>query len=1145
MARPLSRSAPALATLLAASCLARAVHAQDKCDAPAQLGSVDAGFGADANHDGVPDDLAKRCALAGGTELTRDPWCYLSLPFVPPALAATKDNLGSFWKDAGCTPALAFPVDDRALGLGQGVVIVGASAATAAFVGEAIAQDAISWTAAFAPGLRAVDTAPPSSRALCLVSFDYSGAPKCAVAAASQPLASFYANYCPSGACNTHPSHGEAWPPDGLGLARSRSVEAWHARRPILASEFSDVSRFSFARGVLYSTAEQTTGCSAANAVAIDVSAMAAFDPTSGPPRFHQALRCPDAKHAGDGPALPPGVSLVPPALDAALRDDASARESAIDGTPPNLLEGVPYGLIADVRAGSGPVAAAQSALAEAYLLGTRALVATSAGAQASASFVVVPESIAMLDQHLVLAPRAQSFVVRALRPLAAAERAPQASSRHALRTTQAFAIGNGAVRTIEALESTSFARPAWPPRAATFDASQDFGTRWTSNDGPVDCFATTALAAPSDPWIRFAYPAASGASGEITAEYCPNELDGWLERTRPSREGSQPICQAADEATSEANERSVVISAVAKCISEGPKTDAGVSADAGVLALPNPDAGATRDAGTSDVEQCLRSGCDPLQPVTCPANPRCYDVFKRLSVPSDVIERCIANRALSDSEALLPAPQHWADVQDGDSTHLVAAVEMVRTTDTLSERSVPVAVQGSDAGAAAQGLVVLPTLVSHMTEQDAYFGGAHQTPDWNWVVSADQLAAIDPAYRGLAVINGRFINLENELEIGVPSALWDTHVWLPKDRKFNTHGVATLSSFLQSKHEAEKLGEIWPSDFCNRFGIARGGGDEHTAESSIPATQCEPCISCNPDAGAELGCHVGWRYFRTHLGRGIFSPITPDTVAGDASRQTAFMSTDPEWPRCQLGDPGAPEHVSLGLEDWGVCPHRVVFLGRPILDCGHGDDGCDTTHRLEIHPPHVITLEAHRKTFQDSGATCPDTAPCTQAEPTPGCTPGVVNAVFGWANVDTGRHLEFDLWPPPRPDGASALCVAGQDNDQSTQAFDMGVVEGLGFRIVKSPTQPACAAQAGTRAAPVLHCTKVPAGDPNHVHCTYDDPSAAACAGQDAKDPAARFTYGNPRMTPYYATSTFEARVFMGWGANCPRCDGDAPCDD
>src|SRR5438552_4989507 len=208
-------------------------------------------------------------------------------------------------------------------------------------------------------------------------------------------------------------------------------------------------------------------------------------------------------------------------------------------------------------------------------------------------------------------------------------------------------------------------------------------------------------------------------------------------------------------------------------------------------------------------------------------------------------------------------------------------------------------------------------------------------------------------------------------------------------------------------------------------------------------------------------------------------------------------MATSSAWPGCPSGKAARPkEVVSLGLEDWHACPHRIAYLGRPILDCGHGDDACDAKHRLEIHPPHVITLELHQKTIAEEGASCPKSAPCASAAPSVGCTQGIVSAAFGWANAMIGSHLEFDFWPPPRASPESILCVVGPERDESestTDAAGVNIVKGLGFRVLKAPSPPPCGAHPDAP-APSLRCTQVPIADPNHVHCVYEDPAAEQC---------------------------------------------------
>jgi hypothetical protein len=583
---------------------------------------------------------------------------------------------------------------------------------------------------------------------------------------------------------------------------------------------------------------------------------------------------------------------------------------------------------------------------------------------------------------------------------------------------------------------------------------------------------------------------------------------------------------------------------------------------------------GSPPDMDASLMADCLQSGCDPLHPATCP-DTGCGVFASWLTNLPPSAKQCIADQLLAHTDKALPASSHWADVLDGNSLALVAMVGMVRTTGSGAEfehadepRDAATAV-----GAAADG-PELPTTRSHMTSGDAFIGGSHQTLDWNWIVEPEDAKAIDPAYRGIAVRAGHFIPVENELEMGVAAGMWNAHVPLRDGHAYNTHGLpfATFLESLNRVSDAEGFGEIWPTDFCSAFGFERHG-------ASIPAPSCDPCVSCDDrvtldpqDAGIPLrGCAVGHRYYRAHMGRGLFSPITDETVGSDSDSETAFMAKSSGWPGCPTGSGAAltsEQRVPLGLQDWKECPHRIAYLGRPIIDCGHGDGACEAGLRLEIHPPHVLTMELHNRVFADTGQSCRASEPCTIPQSEAGCTSGVVVGAFGWANVLTGNHLEFDLWPPARPTPDSKLCTLGHDRDASSTRMGQGelqIVDGLGYSVVEPKQDPPCGAWPNA-APPRLTCTPLPSVDPNHLHCVYEDPGAghgggpecgpevkcvdgangAACSSSECLE--GTWNFGNPRMTPRFATSIFEARVFLGWrsdGQECPACPKDGPCPD
>jgi len=229
--------------------------------------------------------------------------------------------------------------------------------------------------------------------------------------------------------------------------------------------------------------------------------------------------------------------------------------------------------------------------------------------------------------------------------------------------------------------------------------------------------------------------------------------------------------------------------------------------------------------------------------------------------------------------------------------------------------------------------------------------------------------------------------------------------------------------------------------------------------------------------------------------------------AAAFAPAPTAYMAADVGWPSLKPtpADASGPTGlIPLGVENWQRAPHRLGFLGRPILDCGHG------ANRLEIHPPHVLTMDL--------------------AEITVGRARGMAVGAFGWANITMGNVLEFDLWPPARPSARAKLVVRDLREVQASAAgaegpVDWGwvidVAEGMRWRSGAS--------------APTMECVAAPAKSPNHVHCVYRDPAAGPPPPDVDVDVlmASRSEgqrYANPRMTPTFATSRFDLRIFLGW---------------
>ena len=255
---------------------------------------------------------------------------------------------------------------------------------------------------------------------------------------------------------------------------------------------------------------------------------------------------------------------------------------------------------------------------------------------------------------------------------------------------------------------------------------------------------------------------------------------------------------------------------------------------------------------------------------------------------------------------------------------------------------------------------------------------------------------------------------------------------------------------------------------FCEMYGIDRSKLDDvHQGNPSYPVGNC----------GTD-GWTLAPAYWRQHFGRGIFSPYQDETLApNDQSR----MAVTKGWRPSQ----GDTKTVPLGMpqpSDWGSLPHRMAFMGQPIADCGHDP------FRVEIHPPHLVTLDVSK------------------------IDNGLVYSVFGWVNPWIDGHLEFDLWPPPRPDARAQFGALGHDRQLAEVASGFG----SDFGYVIDNTGPS-----HVDTTPTLECQPVPADFPNHLHCKYTD-----AAGNKALYSDDTLAHDNPRMLPKYASSRFDARL-------------------
>jgi hypothetical protein len=260
---------------------------------------------------------------------------------------------------------------------------------------------------------------------------------------------------------------------------------------------------------------------------------------------------------------------------------------------------------------------------------------------------------------------------------------------------------------------------------------------------------------------------------------------------------------------------------------------------------------------------------------------------------------------------------------------------------------------------------------------------------------------------------------------------------------------------------KSDWVGQLWPADQCNVHGIDR----DPVGKNDNPSWPT---------------CTSSWPY---HFGRGIFSPPSPQAVAVPAPLS---------------GGPGPAILNSLGLYLGGNVPHRLGFLGQPIVDCGH------EPRRVEIHPPQVMTMDLSPLSFTDAES---------------GPISGQVVAAFGWVNVTVDGTIEFDLWPPARSKASAKFVAKGYANPMSALASGNPQDKSFAWGYTIDNTGP----QHGS-VPPTLACAPAPGHFPNHVHCVYTDPAGGPRQGIPTD------LYGNERMTPHFATSRFDARFFLGW---------------
>lgn len=1076
----------------------------------------DPAYGVDTDGDGIDDPFDPCPTKADGSTPpsppSRDPSCYLGSPILPPPSWLPKEytisKLGTFWQD--CVPALVYPVRDNNAGAGEksGFVVVGGPAESAA---AAASNGFTSW--------------PPAAVAGCLLSVDYQKPPLESVGLRGVALATLYAlwNGPDTAGSNTYQ------PTDGLGLALG-PLSSYPLRAPTVQVDPLPIQRIAFSRATVYGRrldAGAGERCADWNE-GVARTEMDSLDPLAGTPPWTNLAACAnDAWAAADAFEPPADWAVVPTALDTALLSERERAMGAVrDNSNPlvTALEGVPFGLRLDDRS---PLPMAP------FLLPTRALLVPPVSL--AGAWTVIPEAIAAVGQHLHFVAREGDDVLESYTTEGPAQYASASKDGDQVLVAQAFQIDQvnlgsykSPPRTVEAVW------PEWPSRAATSQSDASYGTRWTTNGGPADCWASGVFDDPDARDQQLAYPVelSSSERWDVAGGLCPSALTAFREGTakawsETAEANGGDVCKEAADGQERLKSVATLVSLKLDCVRETLQQ----------LGI---------EAGSCDF-----AACDPFSGMGC-GGP-CAALAATLPALTPEVLACIARRAVAKTQELLPPDIHWPELQPekapGAPPMLIPMVGLLWNEGTGR-----------------------PLLRSEMTKYDNR-PPDHQGMDWNWVIDKEESGAIDPRYRPIAVRDGAFIGIEPELEFLVARGLWeydlqsktacDSDAWYPKgaydtiakkDVGYDPHGEPDLARYLEG--DVTIPGQIWPTQYCDVIGINRNIYDPWVNNPSIPSLTCQT----DPTPGSPPAVYPA-PLWRTHYGRGMFAPMIPAIFVADTSR----MAVNPEWPQphwaesgdlpasCDPGPVQNTKEIPLGVESWDDLPHRLTFYGRPIIDCGHGGDSCEPGNRLEIHPVHLLTMDLARVVNDPLDNTDID---------------GVMVAAFGWVNIAIEGKLEFDLWPPVRTSVDKTLVVRGID------AFSSGDPEGwrknyledipsgegndLGFTIDPcgpqsllrpkkageelAPGQPLPKCDR-SGAGPKLVCTAVPTDRPNHVHCVYTDPAGGTFGPPESPDPVPRFPLyytdavtgdarpnQNYRMLPFFGTSRFDLRIVLGW---------------
>ncbi|MFI5298313.1 MAG: thrombospondin type 3 repeat-containing protein [Polyangiales bacterium] len=1003
-----------------------------------------------------------------------------------------------------CYPALAYPISDVTADFEQrrGFVVVGAATPADEATVRAVGVAGGSWPSSVpvARCMYAVDYSMPMG-ALPLFYIDSTGE-------SFAGLSTYYIHYASSGGNGGGVfSSGE-----GLGLPiidPGADTLTGIITVPTRTPAEPQLDRLRFTRGVLYAdkllvvpnwiepVVSTGSGTSAYADPTVDgvipisvvVSITSVFPVTGIPP---------------GRPVIPPmDWRVIPTGLDRALMNDRAARGVAFAGTSDpstlplvNAIEGVPQMTVDDAALiNSDPF----STLFLGIMLnngvdpGNGALVFGPSG-QAQlflndvSPWILVPQTITALGQHV----RQGGGSAPTYRPTSVASYAKAQNDQTLM--LQHFSIDDyvasgpeGAfVRSIET-EWPSFFGTA---PAATSEANPRYGNRWTSNGDRPDCWfdrtsfdgsAGDGSGTTADHFLP--YPAGYSEPGSVAALQCPAALADWIDEMPEAHDQDTATAACNEFATAFANLDSFDTVSLAWLRSLGPEG----WWCAGKLELTNglDCACAVATFGAACGTICIPFTDDCYSPCDCE---KCLQPINIFAGSGEAIMECVL-RAVGDNEhSSLTNDKHWLDVSRRSSRRLpIPMVGMMRTETTPGNPP-----KNSGLSAISSG-------------DDVTFH-AHQENDWNWIF-ADR-SAIDAQFQAIASRgSSQFDGIENELEFLVPRGNWQNSPHDSEDEEFHNQGLYPVVS-MEVSGDISWVAEVWPDQFCSDMGFDINQEAQKYGGVNNPAL---PSTSCGTAGKSNAPFQVtNWP---AHYGRGLFSGISSQTVS---SSPASYMALDPAWPG---GSGSLSNAVSLGLQDWGSFPHRISFLGDPILDCGHFDA------KVEIHPPHIVSMDL---------ANASDKAGVS----------GTVVAVFGWVNPTVYGRIEFDLWPGPRPNASSTLVTHGLTEQLSDVALGpQGNPDGSdSFGFVIDSHGPW-----SSSSTPTLECFPTPTHFPNHVHCVYNDSAGVGLyMGAESPDPAAQsfgidrqdtdFAEGSgeetraPRLTPYFATSRFDARFFLGW---------------